>query len=80
MSSASEQASDKVVGLSRPVTFAEDIKIIEAGDGTQYDVTDNLLVIRLLKQRMGSPSHTFHVYFNPATFVMAQAQPRGQTW
>ena len=73
MSSAIEQASDRVFGVSRPITFPEKPEIITGADGRIYDVTDYLLVMRLLKQRMGDPTGRFYLYFNPATFVLAEA-------
>jgi len=74
MSSAIEQASDKVIGVMRPITFMDEGDTLEARDGRRYTVTDNLLVMRLLKQRMASPIGRFYLYFNPATFRLAQAQ------
>ena len=76
MTSAIEQASDKVFGVARPITFKEKAEVVTGQDGHIYDVTDNLLVLRLLKQRMASPTGRFYLYFNPATFTLAQAEPR----
>ncbi len=78
MSSALEQASDKVFGLSRPITWCDEndkINGIEGRDGKIYEPNDQLLVIRLLKQRMGSPSASFYTNFDPATMTMKQALP-----
>lgn len=76
MSSAIEQASDKVFGVSRPITFEEKPEVVTGADGRVYEVTENLLVMRLLKQRMASPTGRFYLYFNPATFQLAQCMPR----
>lgn len=75
MSSAIEQASDKIFGVSRPVTFPEKPEVVTGSNERIYGVTENLLVMRLLKQRMGDPTGRFYLYFNPATFVLAEAQP-----
>lgn len=76
MSSAIEQASDKVIGVARPVTFMDDGEVFTGTDGRRYEVSDYLLVMKLLKQRMTSPVGKWYLYFNPATFKLAQMQPR----
>ncbi len=75
MTSAIEQASDKIFGVARPVTFMDRGAVVQGHDGSFYEVNDNLLVMRLLKQRMASPTGHFYLYFNPATFTLGQADP-----
>jgi replicative DNA helicase len=77
MSSAIEQASDKVFGLARPITFPQKKEVVIGPTGRVYDVTEHLLVMRLLKQRNASPTGRFFMYFNPATFKLTEAHPRG---
>jgi len=74
MSSAIEQASDKVVGLCRPWTYGG-WEIVDTADGREFKVTDKLLLMRIVKQRMAAPGFTFHLMFDPATFRLGEAQP-----
>ena len=65
-SSAIEQDSDKLIGLTRPGTYLEDDVVLEDYLGNAYNVTDNMLAMRVLKQRWGRAGGSFLTYFNPA--------------
>lgn len=69
-SSAIEQTADKQIALFRP------IKVMEEGEsimlkGRDYRVDDNLLVIKLLKQRFDSGAGIWPVSFKPQTLEIA---------
>ena len=67
-SSAIEQDADKVFGIWRPcLTESEkflDVRI--GGAEKQIEITKNLFVMGLRKQRMGDPKHTFYCSLDPS--------------
>jgi replicative DNA helicase len=74
-SSQIEQISDKMFSLWRP-KLTEDEEWIELFDGKMHQVTDNLMLIRMLKQRFGPGRHTWAVYFDPAYLKLAELETR----
>jgi len=72
-SSAIEQTSDRIFSTWRPHLTEKEGSIIEIDDHS-YTVTDNLLVIRLLKQRGDRGRHTWGMYFNPALLKLAEME------
>jgi len=62
--SAVEQASDRVFGLFRPILNTPENYMLEFPEFSVV-VTENLLIIRLLKQRGGKGRATFATYFDP---------------
>lgn len=72
-SSAIEQTADRVFSLWRPSQTMEKDSQVEIGDKT-YDVTDTLLVMRLLKQRGDRGRYTWGMYFNPALLKLAEME------
>jgi replicative DNA helicase len=74
-SSAIEQTADKVFSLWYPIKTNEEGS--ELGK-TGYVVTKNLLVVRLLKQKMGPAPETFPLYVDPETrFLSAMGKEYG---
>lgn len=72
-SSAIEQTSDRVLSVWRPSLTEKQGSFIEIDDKS-YEVTDNLLVIRLLKQRGDRGRYTWGMYFNPALLKLAEME------
>lgn len=71
--SAIEQAGDKVFGLWRPVTTEARGDTIKIGK-TWAEVTDKLMVIRLLKQRLEKPRWTWTMEFAPEYVRLAEME------
>jgi replicative DNA helicase len=71
-SSALEQTADKIIALWRPIRTLDPNKdkppVI---GGVEYGITEELMVVRLLKQRFDSGSATFAVRFEPQTLTMS---------
>jgi replicative DNA helicase len=70
-SSAIEQTADKQIALWRPIRTEDldDDPQVKVG-GVTYDITENLLVIKLLKQRFDSGTGVWAVNFIPQTLEM----------
>lgn len=81
--SSIEQTSDKVFGLWRPIKTFEENAGVEVG-GRTYPVTENLLVIRLLKQRGERGRYTWAMYFDPELMKLAELEMNnngdGKNW
>jgi replicative DNA helicase len=74
-SSAIEQTCDKLFALWRPARSEPLGEIIEGEKGT-YVVTENLLLMRLLKQRGAPARHTWALHFDPATLELSETQTK----
>ena len=74
-SSAIEQTSDKMFSLWRPA-LTEDLEFVEMDDGQTYAVNENLMLVRMLKQRFGPGRNTWATYFNPAYLELAELETR----
>lgn len=61
--SSIEQTSDKVFGLWRPCQTEELGQRIELFDGGQYEVTERLFILRMLKQRGDMGRWTWALHF-----------------
>lgn len=75
--SAIEQAADKLLGIWRPClteqkVMGEMIKI----NGQEMQLTQNLFVAKLLKQRWYSAGHVFLLHFDPAAVKLADLELR----
>lgn len=68
-SSAIEQTADKQIALLRPSKILSGGEMMEVGD-REYMVDDNLLVIKLLKQRLEKGFGVWAVHFEPHTLAM----------
>jgi replicative DNA helicase len=71
--SAIEQTADKIFGLWRPILTdrkKEEIKV----NGTEYPITDNLIVIKLLKQRFEKAGRTWALDFAPEYVQLAEME------
>ena len=80
-SSAIEQTADKQIALWRPIKNEEAKGKSERRQsvvigGVQYDITPELLVIRVLKQRFDVGHGTYAVRFVPQTLEMADYEVR----
>lgn len=73
--SSIEQTADKVFGLWRPIKSLDESKSVEVG-GQTYEVNENLLVIRLLKQRGERGRFTWGMYFDPELMRLAELETR----
>lgn len=62
--SAIEQAADKLIGIWRPV-LTEDKDAIVKINGSEIRVTQQLLIAKLLKQRMAPAGDVFPLHFAP---------------
>ena len=77
-SSAIEQASDKLFGIWRPILTektelnAEKVKV--RVNGNQIDVTSNLLIVKLLKQRFAAAGQIFPLHFAPEYVRLADIE------
>jgi len=71
--SSIEQTSDKCFSLWRPIKTLDENSDVEVA-GTTYDVTETLLIIRLLKQRGDRGRHTWGMYFNPSLLKLAEME------
>lgn len=67
-SSALEQDADKLFSVMRPSRYEKEF--IEMFDGKMYQVTDQLLVLKMLKQRGDIGNYTWALYFDPATLKL----------
>ena len=65
-SSTIEQDSDKLIGLTRPGTYLDEDVTVQDYLGNSYNVTQNMLVMKVLKQRWGRAGGSFITYFDPA--------------
>jgi replicative DNA helicase len=71
-SSALEQTADKIIALWRPIrTLDPDKDKPPVIAGAEYEITEELLAIQLLKQRFDKGSATFAVRFEPQTLTMS---------
>lgn len=78
-SSAIGQTADKVFSLMRPILYFPDGGKIEATwmkDKTQIDITDTLLIMRLLKQRMEQGRYTWALHFDPRYLRLTEMELR----
>jgi len=77
--SSIEQTSDKVFALWRPwQTEPPDSAPVEL-EGKSYVVNEQLLIIRMLKQRGDSGRWTWAMYFHPAYLKLAELEIRNAT-
>jgi replicative DNA helicase len=73
-SSNIEQTSDKILALTRPITYLEPNKPVDVG-GVQYAVTQSSLGLRVLKQRWGRAGKTFMLDVDPGSMLVSMAEP-----
>lgn len=73
--SSIEQTADRIFSMWRPSKTMSLGDIVDMGD-KQYTVTDNLMIMRLLKQRGDIGRHTWALYFDPATLKLAELETR----
>jgi len=73
--SSIEQTCDKVFGLWRPWQTAAPDKMVDVA-GQQYRNAENLLVLRMLKQRFESGRWTWALYFDPVLLRLAEREER----
>lgn len=73
--SSIEQAADKLFALWRPAVTEDLGELMDVGENT-YRVTENLLIIKMLKQRGDHGRHTWAMYFDPAKMQLAEMERR----
>ncbi len=66
-SSNAEHASDKMLGLWMPKTKYAVGEEVPIGKDRDIEVSESLLLVRVLKQRMGPAGRLFDLYVDPAT-------------
>ena len=71
------QTADKLFSLWRPSLTEELGTMIRLEGGHDYEVTDNLLIVRMLKQRFAPGRYTWAMYFDPAYLELAELETRG---
>lgn len=69
-----EQTADKVFGLWRPVQTEKKGAVVSIEGGHDYPVTDNLIVLRMLKQRGDVGRRTWGLYFDMACLKLAEME------
>jgi replicative DNA helicase len=69
-----EQAADKLIGIWRPC-LTEDVKTVQVNK-TDYSVTPELLVAKLLKQRGEQAGQTFALHFAPQWIRLSDIELR----
>ncbi len=74
--SSIEQTADKVFSLWRPARTEPPGKFIATESGQQLEVTESLLLIRMLKQRMDRARFTWKMHFDPAYLKLAELETR----
>ena len=74
--SAIGQTADKVFSLWRPSMTEEEGVQIRLASGKQYEVTQELLIMQMLKQRGEQGRHTLAMYFDPAYLKLAELETR----
>ena len=72
-SSAIEQISDRMLGLWRPI-LTEDVETITIGNGKVIPITENLLLVRKLKERFNIGSANMMLYFDPALLRLCEME------
>jgi replicative DNA helicase len=73
--SSIEQTADKIFSCFRPIRVMDENSFIEMGD-QRYTVTQNLMVIKMLKQRGDVGTHTWAMYFDPSVMHLAELETR----
>lgn len=68
--SSIEQTSDKIFGACRPIRYFPDGGLVGLEGYGDLQVTENLLILRLLKQRGDTGRYTWPLYFDPATLEL----------
>ena len=74
--SSIEQTSDKLFSLWRPARTQPIGSQIESESGRKFTVSDNLLLIRMLKQRFSKGRYTWAKFFDPAYLKLAELETR----
>lgn len=74
-SSAIEQVADKLIGIWRPSLTEDGSEPIDLGS-RKIDITPNLFIARLLKQRMDAAGQTFVLHFAPEYARLADMELR----
>lgn len=74
--SSIEQTADKIFSLWRPARTEPPGNYIETESGQQLEVTETLLLIRMLKQRMDRARFTWKMHFDPAYLKLAELETR----
>ena len=74
--SSIEQTADKVFSLWRPARTEPPDSFIDTESGDKLQVTESLLLIRMLKQRMDRARFTFKMHFDPAYLRLAELETR----
>lgn len=79
-SSSITQTADKAFALMRPIVAFPGAKRIKLDwlDGKEVEITDTLLILRLLKQRMEKAGLTWALHFDPRYLVLAEKELRQQ--
>lgn len=72
-SSAIEQISDRMLGLWRPI-LTEDVETITTGNGKVIPITENLLLVRKLKERFNTGTANMILYFDPALLWLCEME------
>ena len=73
--SSIEQTADKMFSLWRP-KMTEEALIIKDERDREYQVTENLLLLRKLKERFNQGRFTVPLYFDPAYLKLAEMEMR----
>lgn len=70
--SSIEQTCDKIFSTCRPIQYEPGGGLINVAGCGDVNITDKLLILRLLKQRGDAGRHTWVLYFDPATLELQE--------
>lgn len=72
-----EHTADGVLGVWMPLTNHEVGQVIEPkGSGNRLTVNENLLILRVLKQRMGAQGRMWSLYVDPSRNFIAEMETK----
>lgn len=72
--SSIEQTSDKIFSVCRPIRYFPNGGLMSLDGYGDLAVSENLMILRLLKQRGDSGRHTWPLYFDPATLKLIEME------
>lgn len=72
--SAIHQTADKHFALMRPILYYELDQLIRIEGQAPLKITENLFIMRMLKQRFAEGRHTWLLHFDPAYLVLEELE------
>lgn len=75
--SSIEQTCDKIFASCRPIQYEPGGGLINVAGYGDVNISEKLLILRLLKQRGDAGRYTWLMYFDPATLKLAEMEIEG---